>query len=286
MDVNFIKIELISKKRADMKICFSADQIYLSSLQTDVLELKQSLELPCEIEDIYRHLPKLRENAIAGTFYGNEEIEQKSPVIEFSNRYFTCSKTRKKIVILHEIIHAYQRSGSLSQLNSKFLVDALRQYKPEIKEELKLQIDTKYKKFQIKKKPMLFASTLIFEIWEDIFMKENYPDLFEEAMDFVYENISTDLVHKNPFQEFGNDAKYYIFLCMVRALYLSKISKNTNSLTKFEFLYEKWREELDKRFVKKELDFVNEFIVRLTNVESPLELEKSYSDFLDHVWRN
>ncbi len=269
-----------------MKICFSSNQNYLKPLQNDVLELKQSLELPCEIDDIYRPLSKLRENGLASTFYGTEEITQKYPVIEFSSQYFECNDSRRKIVLLHEIIHAYQRLGSLSELNSKFLVDALRQYKPEIKEELKLKIDTKYKKFQIKKDPMIFASTLIFEIWEDIFMLENYPDLFEEAMNFVYETISKDLIHKNPFQEYGDDAKYYLFLCMVRASYLSKISKNTSSSRKFELLYEKWKDELDKRFVNNGQEFVNEFLEKLTNIDSPLGLEQAYSDFLNHIWKN
>lgn len=269
-----------------MKICFSADNNYLKLLQSDFIKLKQTVELPCEIHDTYRHLSNLREDGLAATYYGMVEIAEKCPVIEFSSQYFGYDNNRRKIVMLHEIIHAFQRSNSLSELNSKFLVDALRQFKPEIKQELALQIDTKYKKFLIKQKPMLFASTLIFEIWEDIFMKENYPDLFDEAMKFVYENISLDSLHKNPFHEFGNDAKYYLFLCMVRARYLSKISKNTSSLSKFELLFKTWKEELDTRFVNHEKEFSNKFLEILTNVDSPLKLESAYYDFLDHIWKN
>src|SRR5437660_5621549 len=102
-----------------MKVCFSADQVYLNSLKTDVTTLKKMLKLPCEFEDVYNSITSLRRNALAATYYGKNEIAQQCPVIEFSMQYFTYNDSKRRIVLLHEMIHACQRFNDLSELNSQ-----------------------------------------------------------------------------------------------------------------------------------------------------------------------
>lgn len=270
-----------------MKIQFSSWK-KIEVLQNDVKELKKEWEPPCEFEPIFEKIdfPK----NISEFAYCSIELEKEKghAVIVAAPMYFDIRNAKlRKLILLHELIHACQRKNDLHEFNKKFLTRMDR---------LDTIIENEYKEFKDnfefneKIRDIKQFSTWIFEIWDELFLKHNYPSDEEEKHGITLGVIRRDC-KEDAFKTLGKWRKYSVFKHMVRASYLKKITSGREISSEYEKLELCWKEILEKCSTKNELEellqklndltFVNEF-----NENGLSKLENAYDEMIEEMISN
>ncbi len=107
-----------------MKILFITSKEHIQQLKQDFEDVKNDYGLPCEIDPDFIETKTFRQTDSPGVaYYEDFQIQSGIPEIEIPPRYFQLSE--QKFTLLHEMIHACQRPGSLKNLNKDYLVNLI-----------------------------------------------------------------------------------------------------------------------------------------------------------------
>jgi len=109
-------------------------------------------------------------------------------------------------------------------------------------------------------------SSWIFEIWDEMYLKINHPDKFETKLEGTFEKIDQK-INADTFKDFGDWEKYPVFINLVRAYYLEKITAGHNISKKFQDLCKRWKNKL------KQVTDTNEYNELMKNLESLTRIE-------------
>ena len=270
-----------------MKICFSTPAYCIDSLRKDFDELKKEFTLPCKIEEFYAANTKSRlPQEIAVAFYGEKEIKQSYPEIEINPQYFKEDSVARHLILLHEMIHCFQRVQELSKINKKYFVDGTQKFNDKIDEYIsKHGKDHNLDKFRIMAYNIGMFSTWIFEIWDELYLKKKYPAYYEKKLKLTFQRINSQY-SETEYNEFGILAKYPIFIQLSRAYHLKKISKGTKVSENFCELYDKWKNRLSKVTNSQEYGKLMSYIDLLANFDGfensdTSNLEKVYDEVIE-----
>lgn len=261
---------------------------YLEILKKDYDDLKKEREKLCKLEESFLKTDQIsNEVQYAITHYGKEEMENHYVRIEVTRQYYEKTDAVRKIMLLHELIHACQRSNELLNWNKKirgilaiFYGKITRYYLTDDYEKIKLE--EMWKNFNWIKS---WFFTLPFEIWDDIFFRDTFPELFSLDVEIIHQNISEGV----DTMDLKNAVKYPVFVQLVRSTYLEKITKGADIATKFSKLSGFWRSKLNDIIKEDEQDFFDSSLESLSNISNypdPSELEKIYEEFAIRWWKD
>jgi len=261
-----------------MKVCFSIPSYCIKDLpNVDVLEilkndyaLLKKISLPCDVEECFEITDHARYKiGIAVTFYTKSDIQKGYPNIEINIQYFARSAEERRLILLHEIIHACQRVNELSEINKKYLIDRDTELNDLIPRYagIKGKNDLEIYLFKTKIGAITMFATWIFEIWDEMYLKEKYPDLLEPKMKATYDMIS-HYYKQNVYSFLEGWAKYAILAEVVRSCYLMKITSGKSVSTNFEDLLIKWSTELKNHAENDEYDKLMNLVESLTDLNA------------------
>lgn len=264
----------------------------LSLLESDFAKLNE--ELPCDSNLDFREVSTLNNpDQIAVTTYGEELTGiVLPPYIEFST-YFQLEDLDRKIIFLHEIIHACQRQNDLLGINQKTR-EILKTYVEYIvtewkkaKEKTPNPITIPFEILDQKKDSIRSLFEIPFELSDDVFFKEKYPHLFEKNMTMNYNNISGYSTKLNSFSTIFQ--KYHlIYKELLRTGYLSQLNIDTELGKNFKKLYDNWHLLYEKQFTQSErstLDLLIEPLTDLNNCQ-PSKISPKLEELSQFVWNN
>lgn len=275
-----------------MSIAFASYPFQLDKLKTDFNLLKNSEKLPCKFEPYYSPAQKLyyKEN-IATTTYGKElGGDLLPPYIEFS-KYFNYSDSERKIILLHEIIHACQRKNDLFGVNDKTR-NILHTFHSEITEKWKqakqISANPDETPFEILEQKRAVISSIFeipFELCDDVFFKTNYSHMFEQNMNINYNNISG---YVDKFTSFSKiyQKYYYVYREMLRTKYLYTLNIGFPLEEKFKELFEKWNKLYLEYFTSDERSQLDLFIESLTNLDNCCNdvINETLTELSNYIW--
>lgn len=253
-------------------------------LKADFISLESNIILPCSFSHSYQELDDDNSNLLAATIHGKTQEEKKATDIKFFEQYFQLSSDERQIILLHELIHACQRSNSLKDWNTKVntLVNkynSLRNYLYSLGVMGNLFVKVKFNLSTIIK----FLAFGIFELWNDLLFKQKYPDFFESNMNLVHSQISFKVEQL----DFTKANKYAIFFELLRADHYTKMSQGLVINKKFYELFEFYIEKLSKIVDTTELLNFKDRLSELNNSEhypNSKKLSEKYEEYIKEQW--
>jgi len=264
-----------------MKICFSTSSYQIDELKNDYNAI--SKDLPCNVEPIFDvNVESAHPNDIAVTLYSTEQIKLGYPIIEVNPQYFVdFSEGNRRLILLHEIIHACQRTNELSELNRKYMIDLRNRLNQLVTDYVtKHNEDECFQAFRATVYAIGMFSTWIFEIWAELFLKERYPHYFDDKMKVTFDTIDSQY-KKGAYEWCGIWAKIPVFIEMIRANYLKKITEGKPVSASHEGLYQKWRERLGECVDQEEY---NELMGRVESLTDISAYERSNTKILENAY--
>lgn len=267
-------------------------KIILQSKNNDVLQedfnsLESNVRLPCSFSHFYQKLDDDDDlNLLAATIYGKTQEEKNATDIKFFESYFQLSSDERKIILLHELIHACQRPNLLKDWNKR-VNELVNQYRTLLKYLYSIGVmgnpfvKAKFN-FSCIHKLLAFG---IFELWDDLFFKEKYPDFFESNMNLIYSQIS-QVIEK---LDFANANKYAVFFELLRIDHYTKISQNYKINKKFFELYELYYGHLLKIVCDDELHYFKDQLNELNSsadYPNSKKLSEKYEKYVKEQWKN
>lgn len=276
------------------QIVFSTFKNFMQILESDFNQLKDAVTFPYDFEPNFQVVEKLiNPDILAQTTYGKKLGDDLlPPYIEFSNQYFGYKDNDRPVILLHEIIHAYQRQDVLFDYNQN-LMEILKKFDIIIaqKREAEKSKDPQHPDekevtvLDLKFKSIKYLFDIPFEIWDDLYFKEKYEKMYEQNMALNFNNVSGYIPQIQKFEKITK--KYWTFKELLRTKYLSEI--NSNLLHEnFVKLNQQWIQEFQKLPTdeKAKLEELIEPLTDFKNYPNPSNLTNSYEDFLKSVWNN
>jgi len=259
---------------------------FIDDLKQDYNNLKNEREKLCQLEESFFETDDIAENIrYAVTRYGKGEMEGGYVKIEVADKYFEQTIEIRKIMLLHELIHACQRPNELLNLGkkcreilAKFYGLMTRYYLQQNYEQARLQ--------EISGNLNLIRDRFLilpFEMWNDIFFRDTFPDLFPYNISRIYENISSGIDKL----DLKNAEKYPVFAELLRATYLTKITDGMDISSKFYDLSNFWKGKLNDIVENEERHFFDSSLNSLSDISyypDPTMLEKKYEEFANQWW--
>ena len=264
----------------------------LDILRSDFKQLGE--ELPCDSTIQFREVSELNNpDQIAVTTYGNELTGiVLPPYIEFST-YFQLDVLERKIIFLHELIHACQRKNDLLGINQKTreilktYVDFIITEWKKAKEQTATPNTEPFEILDQKKDSIRSLFEIPFELADDVFFKQKYPHLFEKNMTMNYNNIfgyNTKLsLFSKIFQKY-----HLIFKELLRTGYLSELNNGTELGENFQKLHDNWNSLYEKQFTESErstLDLLIEPFTDLNNYQ-PSKIYPKLEELSEFIWNS
>ena len=267
-----------------MKIIFQSQKNDV--LKEDFSSLQSIVDLPCSFSHLYEKLDDDESNLLAVTIHGKTQEEKNATDIKFYELYFKLNSEERKIILLHELIHACQRNDILKSCNTQvnILVNQyrlLQKYLYAIGVKGDSFVKVKFNFSNIYK----LLSFGIFELWDDLCFKEKYHDFFESNMNLVYSQISRNVDEL----DFTGANKYAVFFELLRADHYAKISQNLDIHKKFIKHFEFFKSEFSKLVDDNEFQYFNERLSELnSNTDFPdsTKLSKKYEKYVKEQWKN
>jgi len=263
-------------------------------LESDFYQLKEQVQFPYDFEPNFMKINELANpNILAQTLYGKKLGDHVlPPYIEFSEKYFDYNDSERLIILLHEIIHAYQRQDALLDFNNK-LRELLKKFATIISEKwtaekLKNSENQDEKEVAVldkKFKSLKSVCEIPYEIWDDIYFKTNYEQFFIQNMSMNYNNVSRYLPQIKKFV--GIPLKYGMYKEILRTKYLSELNQGYPLEENFTTLHNEWIKEFQSKFSSDETTSLNEKIRDLTKISDypdPTNLIQHYIEFATFVW--
>ena len=252
-----------------MKIEFQTASWEIQTLTDDLEYLKNTLGLPCNFDKIINASKQPRRpDDVAIVFFTSKEVKTGIPIVEINTQYYEYDREDRILILLHEIIHCCQRVNELKSINDKYLVQLTNSLNSQIDKILKTHDkDNKFYVFQSSLINVGMFASWIFEIWDEIHLKENYSKVFERKLELTFERIDQK-IDMDTLKSYGNWAKYPVFISLVRAFYLKKITKDFDISKKYDELYERWKEKLQSITNQNEYDELMNHLDNLTNIDA------------------
>lgn len=223
----------------------------------------------------------LRAQTTPTTYYGGERINNLPAVCEFPENHFHDPEQLRLIILLHELIHAYQRQTILLRWD-ELTMNALKEFRVlanvSITISLPQQRDAMLKGAEAEFQLFHSYFQIIFEAWNHIFMKENYPDLFEQEMINVHHRISSGVYNDN-YDNWNEDFMFHMHVNLLEATFFSKITEKLQITKNFQKLAEFWRNKLQSVCQNNQFQKLNSIVDTMTRInEFPDSqiLEKQY----------
>jgi len=253
----------------------------LENLRAIFQTLSNAVTIPCNLIADFESRLVMRAQDTPTTFYGGERIHNFSPVIEFPDNFFNEPNQLRLIILLHELIHAYQRQTVLLRWD-QLTMDKLREYRAlanfnvamtptqqrgALRNSLRAEIELFHSYFQI-----------IFEAWNHLFMRNNYPEFFEEEMINVHQRISNG-TNDGKFDDWNQDFIFHMHVKLLEATFFKNITQGIEISNKFNKLAEFWLNKLKTVCDKNQFKKLNSVIDTMTRIDSfpdSTTLEKQY----------
>ncbi|MCY4492192.1 MAG: hypothetical protein OXC46_12140 [Thaumarchaeota archaeon] len=272
-----------------MNIKFQTAGWDVQTLEDDLKSLKTTLGFPCEFSYIVNPCSVSRSpDDIAIAFYAKNEIKTGIPLVEMNSEYFEIEDMQKRILILlHEIIHCCQRVNELEKINIKYMVDLVEQIIAIEKQYLESHYnDAQFYRLNSSLNVIGLFSSWIFEIWDEMYLKTNYSDIFEVKLEITFERIGE--ISDSAYDNYGKWSKYAVFTDLVRACYLKKIAEGLQVSEKFEKLFCKLELKLEKITTAHEFNDLMSNLKCLTHIEGYANsdtsiLEASYDKLIEQM---
>ena len=228
-----------------MSIAFASYPYKLDQIKIDFKALKHSEKLPCEFEPYYSPATKLYfKDNIATTTYGKKlGGNLLPPYIEFS-KYFDYENSERKIILLHEIIHACQRKNDLFGVNEKTrnilgtFVSEIRTKWEQAKNDSNNPDTAPFEILDQKRTTISSIFEIPFELCDDAYFKTHYSHMFEQIMSMNYTNISGYVDKLSTFSRIYQKY-YFVYREMLRTKYLYTLNTGFSLEEKFKKLFEK-----------------------------------------------
>lgn len=269
-----------------MKIEFQTATWEVQTLEDDLNYLRDTLGFPCEFKNEVKPEKNPRcPNDVAIAFFGPKEVITGIPIIEINTQYFEKNRDDRILILLHEIIHCCQRVNELKFINDKYMVQLTIQINTLIDEVLKNRSwDVKFNVYRSSLITVGLFASWIFEIWDEMHLRKNYSHVFEKKLELTFERIDQK-IDADTFKDYEDWAKYCVFLNLVRAFYLKKITQDYAISVKYGDLYERWNKKLRSITNQNEYDELMNHLDSLTNIEGYGDsdtsiMEKSYDELI------
>ena len=123
-------------------------------------------------------------------------------------------------------------------------------------------------------------------------LKKPYPELFLKRMELEYRNLRCNFdAKKGKYPKgYGSNAKYPIFVEMLRATYFLKIAgEKTNIQKRFKLIHEGWKDELRKVAGKDEMkkfETLEDILTDISAYPDPTVLEERFFAFANNMVNN
>lgn len=239
----------------------------LNILRSDFQNLSNTVNtLPCNIQADFQNRLVLRAQHTAATYFGHERVHDFSAVCEFPQNYFDDPEQTRLLILLHELIHACQRQTVLRRWDERTM-NKLKEYR--VLSDVGLQIAPPQQRPQLQRNATaqinLFHEyfEIIFEAWNHLFMKENYPELFEQQMTIVHKRKSS-AIEKGYYDDWGEGHMFHAHVKLLEATFFSKITEGFSINNKFQELVQIWRDKLRKICDMKQFQKLNSVVDAMT----------------------
>lgn len=263
---------------------------FLGQIKTDLSQLcSQINELPCNLTVDFESQFILRVQHTPATFFGAERINGFVPVCEFPDRHFSESNNLRLIILLHELIHACQRQTVLLHWD-KCTREKLREYV--VFGQVAAQMCAPNKRTEIIRNSNAMKCLIeefykiIFEAWNHLLMREQFPEFFEQEMFNVHERIAHG-TNDGTFDDWNEDFMFHMFAKLLEATFFAKIAENFQISQDYVNLGRFWRDKLRKVCTPKQFNVLINTVDTMTRTnEFPNSntLEKQYKIFCQLLW--
>lgn len=256
----------------------------VKTLKNDFYELKKWISLPCKFSPVFIKAKLTEDTEVAATYFDPAYLDE--TVIEVAKTYFSFKDRDRRMILLHEMVHACHDKGQLFELHNELILYKYNELKDQAAKYKKTH--GKDKTYWLMNKRLQIAKRLVslpFEMWNHLFIKENYPLLFPIMMNLVW-TMAKDEYEKEIVQNFGNLKKFLILSHMIRLLYLKKMSKKYSAETKFERLYSMCKNRLESSTDSSEIKSLIQKADELSDIEEypdPSNIGKRYLNFVESV---
>lgn len=254
---------------------------FLGCLRTDFEKLVQSIDhLPCGITADFQNRLVLRAQDTPTTFHGRERTHNFPAVCEFPDIHFQETEQLRLIILLHELIHACQRQTILRRWDDQTM-NTLREFRalanaailmvrPATDQELR-EIDAEIQLFHT-------YFQIIFEVWNHLSMKKDYPSLFEQEMKNIHQRKSAE-IDGSHFDNSNDGFMFHMHANLLEMTFFAKVTENLPISNDFQKLAEFWRDKLQSvcesgQFQK--LNSVVDAMTRTSEFPNSQTLEEQY----------
>lgn len=262
----------------------------LDKLGTDFQKLLQIINrLPCELIVDFNSRVVLRAQNTPTTYYGRERTNNLPAICEFPENHFHDPEQLRLIILLHELIHACQRQTILRRWDERTM-NTLREFRVlaniSISISLPQQRDAIIKTTEAEFQLLHSYFQIIFEAWNHLFMKENYPDLFEQEMINVHHRISYNAYNGN-YDNWNEGFMFHMHMHLLEATFFSKITEKLQITKDFQKLADFWRNKLQSVCQKNQFQKLNSVVDTMTRINefpNSQTLEDQYLLMCRSIW--
>jgi len=262
----------------------------MSLLRLDFDKLEKTVKkLPCNIHVNFLEKFVLQAKNTPTTYYGKQMEKGLPPMIEFPVDYFSKNQELRVLIFLHELIHACQHVIVFQRFHRHTMAKR-REYKALAEFQVTMEItqkkDIAIQYFEYTLYLIDLYYKIIFEAWNHLYMKENYPELFEKELTNVHEILSNGT--KNGL--FDNwDAQYMLEIHskLLESTFFAKICNGYSIQSSFEELAKFWDNKLNSICKSNEFEKLTSVKDKMTTIDSypnSETLELQYLMFCQLIW--
>lgn len=254
------------------------------TLRRDFYELKKWISLPCEFSPLFIRAKPTKETEVAATYYDPAYLDYTR--IEVAKPYFYFKPRDRRMILLHEMVHACHDKGPLFELHNELILYKYNELKEQLEKHLKK--NGKDKTYRTMKKKLFITRRLVslpFEMWNHLFIREKYPILFPIAMNLVWTMVKHEYDNEVN-SKFGTMKKFLILSHMIRLSYLKEMSKEYSVCKKFARLYRTCENRLSNLADYEETQELIQKSSELSNIKEypdPSKIGIRYRRFIEFV---
>ena len=264
-----------------MDIELRCSDAFIKELKSDFENLQSKISIPINARPVLGDVKKQEPSVPAATFSNFPE----QTWCEFNEKYFAECEEDRLLILLHELIHAKHLASLLSQWH-RTKRDYVINLHQKVQRNLQSAPLEQLNRLNFWSKFLPFVFNWLYEIWAELYMREEYPEIFPKRMELEYRNVERQF-SDNKQRYRGAYAKYQIFWEMLRPAYFLKIAKEESEIgQRFTLILEQWKEKLRVVVRVHEMEEFERRADDLTDSSAypdPSELEKNYLSFADSM---
>ena len=187
---------------------------FTEQIQEDFKNLQSTIQfLPGNLDVIFESVMEMRAQDTPTTYFGMEVKQGLPAICEFPDIHFDEPENLRKIIFLHELIHAHQRQTVLRNWSIKTM-EKSREY--DLLGQMGLQMAVPYIQESLKQNHSALIKLIhefykiIFEAWDHLEMQNDFPQFFEEELVNVHSRISNG-TKNGIYDNWGEDYLFHMF---------------------------------------------------------------------------